>query len=60
MAVTEAIFDFDLAEMLDSDEAIETYLDEVLKTGDAALIASAPDVVLCAKRASDNTVGCRT
>ncbi|MDM9628894.1 putative addiction module antidote protein [Rhizobium sp. S152] len=47
--MTEEIFDFDPAEMLDSDEAVEAYLDEVLKTGDAKFIASALGVVARAK-----------
>jgi len=43
--MTEEIFDFDPAEMLDSDEAVEAYLDELLKTGDPQFIASALGVV---------------
>jgi probable addiction module antidote protein len=45
MRMAEEIFDFDPAEMLDSDEAVEAYLDEVLKTGDTKFIASALGVV---------------
>jgi probable addiction module antidote protein len=47
--MAEEIFDFDPAEMLDSDEAIETFLTEALATGDAKFIASALGVVARAK-----------
>ncbi len=47
--IPNEIFDFDPAEMLDSDEAVEAYLDELLKTGDPKFIASALGVVERAK-----------
>ncbi|PDS76433.1 addiction module antidote protein [Rhizobium sp. L43] len=47
--MAEEIFDFDPAEMLDSDEAIEAFVIEALQTGDAKFIASALGVVARAK-----------
>ncbi|MBY5817874.1 putative addiction module antidote protein [Rhizobium leguminosarum] len=47
--MAEQIFDFDPAEMLDSDEAIEAFIIEALQTGDAKFIASALGVVARAK-----------
>lgn len=47
--MAEEIFDFDPAEMLDSDEAIEAFIIEALQTGDAKFIASALGVVARAK-----------
>ncbi|RUL97462.1 addiction module antidote protein [Rhizobium chutanense] len=47
--MAEEIFDFDPAELLDSDEAIETFITEALQTGDAKFIASALGVVARAK-----------
>jgi probable addiction module antidote protein len=45
MTMAERFYDFDPAEMLDSDEAIEAFLTEAMKTGDAKLVASALGVV---------------
>lgn len=47
--MAEEIFDFDPAELLDSDEAIEAFVTEALQTGDAKFIASALGVVARAK-----------
>ncbi|MCW1413715.1 putative addiction module antidote protein [Rhizobium sp. 1AS11] len=47
--MAEEIFEFDPAEMLDSDEAIEAFIIEALQTGDAKFIASALGVVARAK-----------
>lgn len=47
--MVEKFHDFDPAELLDSDEAIETFLAEAMKTGDAKLVASALGVVARAK-----------
>ena len=47
--MAEKFYDFDLAEMLDSDDAIETFLPEAMATSDAKLIASALGVVARAK-----------
>lgn len=47
--MAEKFHDFDPAELLDSDEAIETFLAEAMKTGDAKLVASALGVVARAK-----------
>ena len=47
--MAEKFHDFDLAEMLDSDDAIETFLAEAMATSDAKLIASALGVVARAK-----------
>jgi probable addiction module antidote protein len=45
----EKFYDFDPAEMLDTDEAIEVFLTEAMETGDAKFIASALGVVARAK-----------
>jgi probable addiction module antidote protein len=45
----EKFYDFDPAEMLDSDEAIGVFLTEAMETGDAKFIASALGVVARAK-----------
>jgi probable addiction module antidote protein len=45
----EKFYDFDPAEMLDSDEAIEVFLAEAMETNDAKLIASSLGVVARAK-----------
>ncbi|QPB24860.1 addiction module antidote protein [Rhizobium sp. 007] len=47
--MAEKIMDFDVADMLDSDEAIEAFLTEAMETGDAKFIASALGVVARAK-----------
>jgi probable addiction module antidote protein len=47
--LTETFHDFDPAELLDSDEAIEVFLTEAMETGDAKFIASALGVVARAK-----------
>ena len=47
--MAEKILDFDVADMLDSDEAIEAFLTEAMETGDAKFIASALGVVARAK-----------
>lgn len=47
--MAEKLYDFDVAEMLDSDEAIEAFLAEAMATSDARLIASALGVVARAK-----------
>ncbi|MEO9338603.1 addiction module antidote protein [Mesorhizobium sp. SB112] len=47
--MAEKILDFDPAEMLDSDEAIEAFLSEAMQTGDAKFIASALGVVARSK-----------
>jgi probable addiction module antidote protein len=49
MTMAEKFYDFDPAEMLDSDEAIEAFLAEAMETSDARLIASALGVVARAK-----------
>jgi probable addiction module antidote protein len=49
MTMTEKFYDFDIAEMLDSDEAIEVFLADAMATGDAKHIASALGVVARAK-----------
>ena len=49
MTMAEKFYDFDPAEMLDSDEAIEVFLAEAVGTGDAKFIASALGVVARAK-----------
>lgn len=51
--MTEKFFDFDPAEMLDTDEAIEVFLTEAMETGDAKFIASALGVVARAKGMSN-------
>ncbi len=43
------VFDYDLAEALKSDEAIEVFLDDAFETGDARDIARALGVVARAK-----------
>lgn len=45
----EKLFPFDPAEGLDSDEAIEVFMEEAFKTGDAAYIAHALGVVARAR-----------
>jgi len=47
--MAEKVHDFDAAEMLDSDEAVEAFLTEAMATGDAKLIASALGTVARAK-----------
>ena len=47
--MAEKFYDFDPAEMLDSDEAIEAFLADAMETSDARLIASALGVVARAK-----------
>ncbi|PKA41266.1 putative addiction module antidote protein [Rhizobium sullae] len=47
--MTEKLFDFEPAQTLDSDEAVEVFLTEALETGDAKFIASALGVVARAK-----------
>jgi len=47
--MAEKFHDFDVAEMLDSDEAVEAFLTEAMATGDAKLIASALGTVARAK-----------
>jgi probable addiction module antidote protein len=47
--MTEKLTDFDPVDLLKSDEAIETFLTDALKTGDAGHIASALGVVARAK-----------
>lgn len=47
--MAEKFHDFDVAEMLDSDEAIEIFLADAMETGDAKHIASALGVVARAK-----------
>jgi probable addiction module antidote protein len=49
MTMAEKFYDFDPAEILDSDQAIEVFLAEAMETGDAKFIASAPGVVARAK-----------
>jgi probable addiction module antidote protein len=49
MTMAEKFHDFDVAEMLDSDEAVEAFLTEAMATGDAKLIASALGTVARAK-----------
>jgi len=49
MTMAEKFYDFDPAEMLDSDEAVEIFLTEAMATGDAKLIAAALGVVARAK-----------
>ena len=45
----EQFYDFDPAEMLDSDEAVEVFLTEAMETGDAKFFAFALGVVARAK-----------
>jgi probable addiction module antidote protein len=47
--MAEKFYDFDIAELLDSDEAIEHFLADAMETGDAKHIASALGVVARAK-----------
>jgi probable addiction module antidote protein len=49
MTMIEKFYDFDIAEMLDSDEAIEMFLADALETGNAGQIASPLGVVARAK-----------
>jgi probable addiction module antidote protein len=49
MTMVEKFYDFDPAEMLDSDEAIEAFLAQAMETSDAKVIASALGVVARAK-----------
>ncbi len=51
--MTEKFHDFDPAEMLDSDEAVEAFLAGAMKGSDASAIASAIGVVARAKGMSD-------
>ena len=51
--MTEKFYDFDPAEMLDSDAAIEIFLTEAMETGDAKFIASALGVVARSKGMSN-------
>ena len=51
--MTEKFYDFDPAEMLDSDTAIEIFLTEAMETGDAKFIASALGVVARSKGMSN-------
>jgi len=43
--MTEKFYDFDPAEMLDSDEAIEVFLTEAMGTSDAKFVVSTLGVV---------------
>ena len=47
--MAEKFYDFDIAEMLDSSEAIEAFLADAMETGDAKHIASALGIVARAK-----------
>ncbi|CAN7681375.1 putative addiction module antidote protein [Pararhizobium sp. LjRoot235] len=47
--MAEKFHEFDPADMLDSEEGIEVFLSEAMKTGDAKFIASALGVVARAK-----------
>lgn len=47
--MAEKFHEFDVAEMLDSDEAIEAFLSEAMDTGDAKIIASSLGAVARAK-----------
>lgn len=47
--MNEKIYDFDPADLLDGDEAIEVFLNEAFSTGDARHIASALGVAARAK-----------
>lgn len=47
--MAEKFYDFDIAEMLRSDQAIEAFLAEAMETNDAKLIASALGTVARAK-----------
>jgi len=47
--MAEKFYDFDPAEMLNSDEVIELFLAEAMETGDAKFIASALGTVARAK-----------
>ena len=49
----EKFYDFDPAELLDTDEAIEAFLTEAMETGDAKFIASALGTVARAKGMSN-------
>jgi probable addiction module antidote protein len=60
MTMVERFYDFDAAEMLDSDEAIEAFLAEAMETSDAKVIASALGVVARAKGTSKRACGTLT
>lgn len=47
--MAEQFHDFDVADLLDSDDAIEAFLAEAMETGDAKFIASAIGTVARAK-----------
>ncbi|KKX33482.1 addiction module antidote protein [Rhizobium sp. LC145] len=47
--MAEKFYDFDVAEMLTSDEAIEAFLAEAMEAGDPKLIASALGTIARAK-----------
>ncbi|MCB5205422.1 putative addiction module antidote protein [Neorhizobium sp. T786] len=47
--MAEKFYDFDVAEMLTSDEAIEAFLAEAMESGDTKLIASALGTIARAK-----------
>lgn len=47
--MAEKIMDLDIADMLDSDEVIEGFLDDALSSGDVKLIAAALGTVARAK-----------
>ncbi|SDR64142.1 probable addiction module antidote protein [Rhizobiales bacterium GAS113] len=47
--MAEKLYDFDLADMLKTDEAIEVFLTDALETGDARHIAAALGIVARAK-----------
>lgn len=51
--MTEKLYDFDPAEMLKSDDAIEVFLSDAFETGNARHIASALGVVARAKGMTD-------
>ncbi len=51
--MTEPVFDYDPADYLDNPEAIETFLAEAFKTGDAAYIAKAIGVAARARGMAD-------
>ena len=54
--MAEKFHDFDIAEMLDSDEAVEAFLTEAMSTDDAKLIASALGVAVKAGRGIEQRV----
>jgi probable addiction module antidote protein len=51
--MAERFHDFDVAELLTSDEVVEAFLTEAMETGDASLIASALGTVARAKGMSN-------